>query len=121
MEKYYSKFTHQLQHYLPKLASHFSSLGLKPELFLLDWIMTLYSRCCPLDVVCRIWDMIIRDGDHFLTSAALGILSLYQETLLAETDFILIAQFLSKLPDDINCDLLFDKIEVNKKYLLNVK
>jgi len=111
MEKYYSKFTHQLQHYLPKLASHFSSLGMKPELFLLDWIMTLYSRCCPLDVVCRIWDMIIRDGDHFLTSAALGILSLYQETLLAETDFILIAQFLSKLPDDINCDLLFDKIE----------
>jgi len=26
-------------------------------------------------------------------------------------DFVLIAQFLSKLPDDINCDLLFEKIE----------
>ena len=47
-----------------------------------------------------------------MMKAGLGILSLYQERLLSESDFILIAQFLSKLPDDINGHLLFEKIEV---------
>ena len=129
MESCYTSFTKQLTSTLPQLASHFSRLGLRPDLYLLDWIMTLYSRfvftsasiqfyvCyharpCPLDVTCRIWDLIIRDGESFLLKTALGILGLYEETLLKETDFVHIAQFLSKLPDDINCDKLFDKIEV---------
>ena len=63
-------------------------------------------------MTCRIWDLIIRDGESFLLKTALGILSLYEEPLLKETDFVHIAQFLSKLPDDVNCDKLFDKIEV---------
>ena len=118
MEQHYSNFTLQLTSHLPQLASHFSNLGLRPDLYLLDWMMTLYSKCCPLDVTCRIWDMIIRDGEQFLTKTALGILALYQDSLLEETDFILIAQFLSKLPDNVNCDLLFDKIEVTMLFLL---
>ena len=64
-------------------------------------------------MTCRVWDLLVRDGEGFLLRTALGILALYEDTLLAETDFVLIAQFLSKLPDDINCDLLFEKIEVS--------
>ena len=112
MEEHYSTFSSHLTSHLPALAAHFTRLGLRPDLYLLDWLMTLYSRCLPLDVTCRIWDLIARDGETFLLKAALGILALYEERLLAETDFVLIAQFLSKLPDDINSDLLFDKIEV---------
>ena len=107
-----SSFSSQLASHLPSLNSHFTRLGLRCDLYLLDWLMTLFSRCLPLDVTCRIWDIVFRDGETFLVKAALGILSMYEERLLAETDFVLIAQFLSKLPDDINCDLLFDKIEV---------
>jgi len=111
MSEYYSSFSSQLSAQLPALAAHFSRLGLRSDLYLLDWLMTLFSRCLPLDVTCRIWDLIFRDGETFLIKAALGILALYEDRLLAETDFVLIAQFLSKLPDDINSDLLFDKIE----------
>ena len=64
-------------------------------------------------MTCRVWDLLVRDGEGFLLRTALGILALYEDTLTAETDFVLIAQFLSKLPDDINCDLLFEKIEVS--------
>ena len=105
-------FSSLLTAHLPALSAHFTRLGLRPDLYLLDWLMTLFSRCLPLDVTCRVWDLIARDGQTFLFKAALGILALYEERLLAETDFVLIAQFLSRLPDDINSDLLFDKIEV---------
>ena len=45
--------------------------------------------------------------------AGLGILSLYEDRLLAESDFILLAQSLSKLPDNLDGDKLFEKIEVS--------
>lgn len=44
MESCYTSFTKQLTSTLPQLASHFSRLGLRPDLYLVDWIMTLYSR-----------------------------------------------------------------------------
>ena len=119
MEEHYYTFSSHLASHLPALADHFTRLALRPDLYLLDWLMTLYSRALPLDVTCRIWDLIARDGETFLIKAALGILALYEERLLAETDFVLIAQFLSRLPDDINSDLLFEKIEVCRLALLS--
>ena len=119
MSSHYSSFSALLLSHLPALAAHFTRLGLRPDLYLLDWLMTVFSRALPLDVACRIWDIIARDGQDFLFKAALGILALYEERLLAETDFVLIAQFLSKLPDNINSDLLFDKIEVSRSALNN--
>jgi len=111
MERYYTTFSSHLSSNLPSVASHFSRLGLRPDLYILDWWMTLFSKCAPLDITCRIWDLLIRDGEEFLFKAALGILSLYEDRLLAESDFILLAQFLSKLPDNLDGDKLFDKIE----------
>jgi hypothetical protein len=30
-----------------------SAVGLRTELFLLDWIMTLFGKAVPLDLACR--------------------------------------------------------------------
>ena len=120
MSHYYSLFSSQLSTHLPHLHQHFSNICLKPELYLLDWIMTLFSKCAPLDVACRVWDVMIRDGEMFLFRAGLGVLTMFQEKLLQETDFIMIAQFLSRLPDNINCELLFEKIEVKKLSFSNL-
>jgi len=111
MRKYFSTFSIIFSVVLPDLCQHFSNLGLRPDLFLLDWIMTLFARAAPLDVTCRIWDILIRDGEEFLFRAAFGILSMYEDVLLKEHDFVNLAQFLSRLPDDINADVLFKEIE----------
>ena len=52
-----------------------------------------------------------RDGEDFLFRAALGLLSLYQEQLLKETDFVLLAQFLTKLPENMDSEALFARID----------
>jgi len=111
MSKYFNTFSIIFNVLLPDLCQHFNNLGLRPDLFLLDWIMTLFARAAPLDVTCRIWDILIRDGEEFLFRAAFGILSMYEDILLKEPDFVNLAQFLSRLPDDINADLLFKEIE----------
>ena len=39
------------------------------------------------------------------------MLSLYQDKLLKETDFVLMAQFLTKLPENMDSDALFARID----------
>jgi len=110
MSQNYSTFSNLFSAHLPQLASHFQKLGLRPDLYILDWVMTLFSKAAPLDVACRIWDLLVRDGEMFLFRAAVGILALYEGHLMAEFDFVVLAQFLAKLPDTMDGDLLFEKI-----------
>lgn len=69
-------------------------------------IFTLYSKSLPLDLACRIWDVFCRDGEEFLFRTALGILKLFED-ILTRMDFIHIAQFLTRLPEDLPADEVF--------------
>ncbi|XP_024153260.1 TBC1 domain family member 12 [Oryzias melastigma] len=106
MLKYFAAFEIFFEENLPRLFSHFQTSSLTPDLYLIDWIFTLYSKSLPLDVACRVWDVFCRDGEESLFRTGLGILRLYEEVLL-QMDFIHIAQFLSRLPDDLQPHTLF--------------
>lgn len=124
MNAYYTLYEDFFRENLPKLFAHFKKHNLTSDLYLVDWIYTLYSRSLPLDVACRVWDVFLRDGEEFLFRSALGILRLYEEVLLG-LDFINLAQFLTKLPEDLSSDVLFDAISairmtVNKRNFAQV-
>ncbi|KAL0984146.1 hypothetical protein UPYG_G00137680 [Umbra pygmaea] len=109
MLKYFAAFEVFFEENLPKLFNHFQNSNLTPDLYLIDWIFTLYSKSLPLDVACRVWDVFCRDGEEFLFRTGLGILRLYEDVLL-QMDFIHSAQFLTRLPEDIGSDRLFSCI-----------
>uniref|UniRef100_A0A673G6I5 TBC1 domain family member 12-like n=1 Tax=Sinocyclocheilus rhinocerous TaxID=307959 RepID=A0A673G6I5_9TELE len=106
---------------LPRLFNHFKSYNLTPDLYLIDWIFTLYTKSLPLDVACRVWDVFCRDGEEFLFRTGLGILRLYEDVLL-QMDFIHIAQFLTRLPEDtpserlLSCIANTQMISSNRKW-----
>lgn len=109
MLKYFAAFEVFFEENLPRLFNHFKSYNLTPDLYLIDWIFTLYAKSLPLDVACRVWDVFCRDGEEFLFRTGLGILRLYEDLLL-QMDFIHIAQFLTRLPDDTPPERLFSCI-----------
>ncbi|KAI5693933.1 hypothetical protein M8J76_015005 [Diaphorina citri] len=109
MQAYYATYNDLFKYNLPKLHRHFHSCGLTPDLYLLDWIYTLFSKAMGLDLVCKIWDLVMRDGEVFIFRAALGILQLHEDALL-EMDFLQGSKFLTKLPDNMDADKLFKSI-----------
>ncbi|CAG11058.1 unnamed protein product, partial [Tetraodon nigroviridis] len=109
MWTYFSAFEVFFEENLPKLFAHFRRNSLSPDIYLIDWIFTLYSKSLPLDLACRVWDVFCRDGEEFLFRTALGLLRLYQDLLLA-MDFIHMAQFLTRLPDPVPAEQLFQHI-----------
>ncbi|CAH2981135.1 unnamed protein product [Chilo suppressalis] len=104
MQRLWKAYTTLLQHNLPALAG-----VLAPELYLLEWLYTAFAKAMPLDAACRVWDVFLRDGDTFLFNTALGVLHLYQDEL-KDMDFIAAAQFLTKLPEDLDPEALFKSI-----------
>lgn len=110
MGAYYVTFEEFFRENLPELCKHFETLHVTTNLYLMEWIFLLFSKSLPLDVACRVWDVYCRDGEEFLFQTALGILKLYEAVLL-KMDFITVAQFLTKLPDDMSSDHLFRTID----------
>ncbi|XP_043400622.1 TBC1 domain family member 14 isoform X2 [Chelonia mydas] len=109
MLTYFAAFEVFFEENLPKLFAHFKKNNLTPDIYLIDWIFTLYSKSLPLDLACRVWDVFCRDGEEFLFRTALGILRLFED-ILTKMDFIHIAQFLTKLPEDLPSEEFFTSI-----------
>ncbi|XP_060922089.1 TBC1 domain family member 14 [Limanda limanda] len=109
MLTYFSAFEVFFEENLPKLFAHFKKNNLTPDIYLIDWIFTLYSKSLPLDLACRVWDVFCRDSEEFLFRTALGLLRLYQDVLTC-MDFIHMAQFLTRLPDFLPAEQLFQQI-----------
>lgn len=95
---------------MPSLYSHFKQYGIESDLYMINWVMSLYCRALPLDLVTRIWDVYVLDGDVAIFRAALGILRLFMPRLL-EMKFEEMAYFLSHIPgEEIKADQLLQSI-----------
>ncbi|XP_065648245.1 TBC1 domain family member 14 [Hydra vulgaris] len=119
MSAYFKTFDVVLADQIPRLHYHFKQECLSHDIYLLDWIFTMYSKSLPLDTACRVWDLFFRDGEEFLFKTALGVLLMHEETLL-EMEFFRLATYLTKLSNTLAADELFvfiDKISFpSQKY-----
>lgn len=59
---------------MPDLFRHFETLDISTDLYLIDWMLTLFSKNMDLDIVSRIWDNFMLDGEVFAIKTALAIL-----------------------------------------------
>lgn len=83
-------FRELLGNKLPKLARHLHKLQSLPNneasfeppltnVFTMQWFLTLFCNCLPMNCVLRIWDLIIIEGSDVLLRTALVIWQLFEE------------------------------------------
>lgn len=94
---------------LPQLHQHFDSIDIKPDMYLYEWLLTIYSRSLPLDVTHRIWDNFLCLGHVFLFRTALGLLRLLQPIFLT-ADFESALEMLHHPSKDLEAEALFTEI-----------
>ncbi|KZF26786.1 RabGAP/TBC [Xylona heveae TC161] len=71
-----------LQYKLPRLYDHLCNhLMLHPDAFIEPLFTTLFTRCVPLDIVTRIWDVYVFEGDKFLVRTAVALLAKLESKL----------------------------------------
>ena len=101
MQQYISLFETLFKRSLPELHHHFERIGLTSDMYLLDWILTIYSKSLPLDLSTRLWDIYIFEGQSFFFRASLGILKYVQANILTnELDLGPCKRILARLPEE---------------------
>ena len=76
-------FDSALRSLLPALAAHLDALDVRPDLYLVPWLLTAFARSLPLAIAARVWDRMLSEGGRALLRAALALLRILQPKLLA--------------------------------------
>jgi hypothetical protein len=72
--------------FLPKIGIQFDLIKLTPDMYIVDWVLTLFSKALPLDLAMRVWDYFFFEGTTFIYRVSLGILK-YGSNVLELGDF----------------------------------
>jgi TBC1 domain family member 14 len=86
---YYTSFLKVLNTKFPTLYRHFQSIQLPPSAYLEPMLATRFTQHLRIDVINRVWDIMIFEGDGFLLRVALGIISTLEHRLYGSTAEIL--------------------------------
>lgn len=70
----------------PKLAKHLAQCGMTPDLFLIEWAFTMYTRAFNIRIASKIWDCWICDGYQTFFKVAMAVLELLEVPLLEEQE-----------------------------------
>jgi hypothetical protein len=74
MQKYYKVFQFYMKRKIPSVLNKFEELGITPDMFLLEWVYTLFSRYFDIDNVSRIISSYLLSDDSFIFRFGLAIL-----------------------------------------------
>jgi Rab-GTPase-TBC domain len=77
--KLYEEF---FQSKLPTLFEHFRDIDLTPDMYMYEWMLTIFSRSMKLETAHRVWDNYLLNGPVFLFRTALGILRMHRSQFL---------------------------------------
>lgn len=112
-----------IKEFIPELSKNFEKTGVKHQIYILEWYITLFTKSFSIDIAARLWDRYFLDGELFLFQASLGILQ-YFTPKLKNAGFDDSMQFLSHIPKDLDEENLFyciDEINLTKIILNRIK
>lgn len=68
----------------PALARVIQEAEQFPEMFLIDWFMTIYAKVLPIDVASVVWDLFLLDGEVVLYCTGLALIRMSEQALLED-------------------------------------
>lgn len=106
-----NQFNKHFKAALPDLYKHFEALDVTADLYLIDWLLTLYTKNMDIDIASRIWDNFFLDGEIFAIKTAIAILIYLERKLIKEGHFKIIQQLKDLHNGVIDEQKLFSIIE----------
>ena len=71
-------FDENLSRILPLVYNHFKALDLSSEIFLIKWFMTLFSNLFPINMLARVWDNFLLEGEIYMFKCSIAYLKYFQ-------------------------------------------
>lgn len=82
MDIWYELYTTVLTRTCPKLAKFLDDSGIKPNLYLVSWLLTLFAKPLGLEASTRLWDVCLIGGHAEILKCAVGLTKFLENRLL---------------------------------------
>lgn len=92
------EFNHFMDMYLRKLHLHMQSHRLDPNMYVVEWFITLFTYVLPKETVKRVWDLYFLESWKTVFMIGLALLKRSQNVLLT-LDFEGMLRYLKQFPD----------------------
>ena len=100
-------FNNFFRYELPDLYYHFETLDLTSDMFLIDYMLTLFSKSLSNQTVARIIDNFILQSETYVIMTTLAILTYFQAKFLKQSHHQIIKTLLNLKDENIDTSLLF--------------
>lgn len=98
------QFERLLEDFEPALYCHLHRRGISPHLYATQWFLTLFAYRFPLQLVLRIYDLILSEGLSAILKFGIVLMQKNASTLLAMSDMAQLTSFLRDKLFDVYID-----------------
>jgi len=104
-----------LEQFLPELYQHFEKENIHVTMFVTQWLVTLYVREFPFDLVARVWDSFLVEGWKVIYRVLLSLMECASKDILG-FQFEQILHYLRDFPSTVNGqDIMTASLKINLK------
>lgn len=125
-------FSGALEKHAPAVSRHFIELDVRPEMYIIEWLLTAFSRSMPIELVARLWDgWLLSGAGHragagtpFLFQCAIGLLRFlerYADLTANEQDFEATLDLLMRPPQSLLTAHIDDVLECVREVKIDQK
>eukprot|EP00002_Diphylleia_rotans_P003793 TRINITY_DN12698_c0_g1_i1.p1 TRINITY_DN12698_c0_g1~~TRINITY_DN12698_c0_g1_i1.p1 ORF type:complete len:345 (-),score=81.62 TRINITY_DN12698_c0_g1_i1:262-1296(-) len=82
VHKYMSIYNTLLEKHLPKVHKHMMNIQMDATMYCPQWFITAYTHDFPFDLVVRIWDIFLFEGNAILFQVAIALMKSMQDDIL---------------------------------------
>jgi len=109
-----------MKKHVPKVYEIFKHKGIFPSMYATQWFITLYAVNFKFDILVRIFDVFLLEGEKIFYRIGLAVLKINQDKIAAEKTFEDILGKLRFLFDNLIVDEIFSKafkFSISKEHL----
>ncbi|EON64762.1 hypothetical protein W97_03995 [Coniosporium apollinis CBS 100218] len=91
------QFSRLLEDFTPALSSHLHRRGVSPQLYATQWFLTLFAYRFPLQLVLRVYDLVLSEGlESAVLKFGIALMLKNEDTLMAMGDMAALTTFLKE-------------------------
>jgi hypothetical protein len=120
LQRSFFKLLSLMKKHIPKVYEHFKNKCVHPSMYASQWFITIFSVNFKFDVLVRIFDVFLLEGEKVLYRFALSVLKINEDKLLHARQFEDVMAIFKNLFDNITADDLFNKafkFSISKSHL----
>ena len=102
LRKRFYIFLKLLQKFFPKIHNKLIELNIFPTMYASQWFFTCFANCLPFNIVVRIFDCYLLEGEKIIYRIALALFKLKEKYLLKGKSFETIMEKMKSITNEIN-------------------